>query len=220
MRFYESFRFGSRIPYWECGRFFCATKRFDGAYIAFRLPGYANESAKIEKCGVESRGIRSWEKTRFTLPKRFPARVRIDRFPQIEKPRQNASGVGLNDWNASIERETGHRMRGVSADAGELLHLVGCPRELSTVSIHNDSRCGVKISRASVIAKTLPRAQHLVFGSPCKRGEIGKRTEPLVIIRDDGRDLRLLEHELGDKYFVRIVGPAPGEMAAVTAIPT
>ena len=154
------------------------------------------------------------------LPKCFPAQVGIDGFAKIKKPRQNASGVGFDDGDRLIEGKAGNGVRAVFADAGELLHLVGCPRELSTVSIHNDSRCGVKISRASVIAKTLPRAQHLVFGSPCKRGEIGKRTEPLVIIRYDGGDLRLLEHELGDKYCVRIVGPAPGEMAAVTAIPT
>ena len=154
------------------------------------------------------------------LPKHFPPRAGIDRFAKIEKPRQNASGVGFDDGDGLIEGKAGNGVRAVFADAGELLHLVGCPRELSAVSIHNDSRGGVKISRASVIAKTLPRAQHLVFGSPCKRGEIGKRTQPPVIIQDDGGDLRLLQHELGDKYCVRIVGPAPREIAAVTAIPT
>jgi hypothetical protein len=99
MRFDESFRFRSRIPYWECGRFFCATKRFDRAYIAFRLPGYANERAKIEKCGVEGRGVGFWEKTRCMLPKRFPGCVGIDRFAKIEKPGQDASCVRFDDWD-------------------------------------------------------------------------------------------------------------------------
>ncbi len=69
---------GLEFPYGECSRIFCAAKRFNRAHIAFRLPGYANERAKIEKCGVESRGIGFWEKTRCMLPKRSPAQVGID----------------------------------------------------------------------------------------------------------------------------------------------
>jgi hypothetical protein len=70
MCFDQSFCFGSRIPYGECSWIFCATKRFNRAQIAFRLPGYANESAKIEKCGVESRRIGFWHKAHCMLPQR------------------------------------------------------------------------------------------------------------------------------------------------------
>ena len=41
-----------------------------------------------------------------------------------------------------------------------------------------------------------------------------------MIIRDDGGDLRLLEHELGNEDCVRIAGPAPGEIAPMPTIPT
>jgi hypothetical protein len=78
MRFDESFRFGPRILYGECSRIFCAAKRFDAARVAFRLPGYANERAKIDKRRVESRGIGFWEKTRCMLPQCSPAQVGID----------------------------------------------------------------------------------------------------------------------------------------------
>ena len=78
MYFDESFHFGSRIPYGECSGIFCAAKRFNGTHIAFRLPGYANERAKIEKCGVENRASGFWEKRRCMLPKHSPARVGID----------------------------------------------------------------------------------------------------------------------------------------------
>jgi hypothetical protein len=78
MRFDESFRLGSRILYGECSRIFCAAKRFNRANIAFRLPGYANERAKIEKRRVESRGIGFWEKTRCVLPQCSPAQIGID----------------------------------------------------------------------------------------------------------------------------------------------
>ena len=40
-----------------------------------------------------------------------------------------------------------------------------------------------------------------------------------MIIRDDGGDLRLLEHELGNEDCVRIAGPAPGEIAPMPTIP-
>ena len=110
-------------------------------------------------------------------------------------------------------------MRGVFPDSGKLPHLLDSPREVSTMSIHDRFCCGMEISRTSVIAKALPRAKHLIFRSACQRGEIGKRAEPLVIIRDDGGDLRLLEHELGYEDCVRIAGLAPGEIAPVTTIP-
>jgi hypothetical protein len=108
---------------------------------------------------------------------------------------------------------------GVFPDAGKPSHLLDFPWEVSVMSIHNRFCCGVEISRASVVAKALPCPKHLVFGSPCERGEIGKPAEPPVIIWDYGSDLRLLEHELGNEDCVRMADPAPGEIAAVPAIP-
>ena len=110
-------------------------------------------------------------------------------------------------------------MRGVFPDSGKLSHLLDFPWEVPAMSIHNCFCCGVEISRASVIAEALPCAKHLAFRSPCKRGEIGKRAEPLVIIRDDGGDLRLLEHELGDEDCVRVARAAPREITAVATMP-
>jgi len=49
---------------------------------------------------------------------------------------------------------------------------------------------------------------------------MGKSAEPLVIVRDDGGDLRLLEHELGNEDCVRVPNPAPGEIAPMPTIPT
>jgi hypothetical protein len=40
-----------------------------------------------------------------------------------------------------------------------------------------------------------------------------------VVIRDDGGDLRLLKHELGNEDSVGIASPAPREIAAVIVIP-
>jgi hypothetical protein len=218
--FDESLRPGSGFLGRKCSRILCAAKRFNRAHIAFRLPGYANERAKIEECGVEVTCVGCWEKTRCMLPKRFPAGVGIDGFAKIEKPRQHASGVGFNDRNRLIKGKAGHCMRGVFPDSGKLSHLLNSPWEVSAMPIHNRFCCGMEISRASVVAKALPRPKDLVFGSLRKRGEIGKPVEPLVIIRDHGDDLRLLEHELGNQDCVRIADSAPGEIAPMPTIPT
>jgi hypothetical protein len=84
---------------------------------------------------------------------------------------------------------------------------------------HHGDGSRTEVSGARVIAKALPGAKDLLFGSSRQGGEIGETPQPLIIIREDGGDLRLLEHELGDEDSVGIAGAAPGEIAAVLAVP-
>ena len=219
VRFDESFRLTSRFFYGECSWIFRAAECFNRADIALWLPRYTNKRAEIEECGVEGPPVGFWKKTRGISPERIPARTGIDGFAKIEKPCQNSSGVSFDDWNGLIEAKAGHGMRGVFPDAGKLLHLLDFTRKLSSVSIHNRSRCAVEISRASVIAESLPRAKHVVFRSASQCGEIRKPAKPFVIIRDYGGDLGLLEHDLGDEDCVRVARTAPWQLAAVAAIP-
>jgi len=100
------------------------------------------------------------------LPKRFAARVGIDRCAKIEKSRQNATGVRFDDRNRLIKGKAGYGMRGVFADSGKLSHLLDSAWEISAMSIDNRFCCGVEISRASVIAEALPRAKHLILRGP------------------------------------------------------
>ena len=76
--FDNSFGFTPRFSYGKCSWIFCTAKRFDRAHVAFRLPDYADERAKIEQCGVKSCGIGFWEKTFRMLPKCFSARFGVD----------------------------------------------------------------------------------------------------------------------------------------------
>jgi len=82
---------------------------------------------------------------------------------QIEKPRQNATGVRFDDRNRLIKSKAGYGVRGVFPNSGKSSHLLDAPWEISAMSIHNRFCCGVEISRASVIAEALPRAKHLIF---------------------------------------------------------
>ena len=99
------------------------------------------------------------------LPKHFPTRVGIDRFAQIEKPRQNATGVRLDDWDRLIKCKAGHGVSGVFSDSGKSSHLLDPPWEVSAMSVHNRFCGGMEISRASVIAEALPHSKHLIFRS-------------------------------------------------------
>ena len=77
----------------------------------------------------------------------------------------------------------------------------------------------LEVSRAGVIAEALPRVQDIGRFRARERGEIRKAREPAFVIRQHGRDLRLLEHELGDENGVRIACSPPGQIAPVTAKP-
>src|SRR5438105_2537562 len=84
---------------WQRCRIFCAAEFFDGTDSAFRPEGEANKSAEIDKRGVVRPSVGFWNKTRCTFPERFSACRRFDRSAKIEKPRQNASSVRLDDWD-------------------------------------------------------------------------------------------------------------------------
>ena len=87
------------------------------------------------------------------------------------------------------------------------------------MSIYDGPCGGMKISRASVVAEALPRVQDVIFGSSRQCGKIGETAEPLIVIKNDGGNLSLLEHELRNEDGVWVARSAPGEIAAVVAIP-
>jgi ribonuclease HIII len=110
-------------------------------------------------------------------------------------------------------------VRSVLADSGEPLHLLDRSRKVSAVSIYNGLGGGAKISRARVVAETLPCAEHVIFGSASECGKIGKSAQPLVVIGDHGGHQGLLKHEFGDEDGVGVTRVAPRQIAAVSAIP-
>ncbi len=52
-----------------------------------------------------------------------------------------------------------------------------------------------------------------------ERREVREPPEPLIIIRDNGGNLGLLEHEFGDEDGVGIASLTPRELAAVLMVP-
>ena len=165
MLFDESRWTQARFPDRQRFRIFCPAKFLHGANATFGLSGKTNKCAEIGECGIVNPGVGFWKKRGCILPKRFSASDRVDGFPKIKKPCQNASSVSFDDWDWLIESEAADGVRGVFPDSWKLLHLLDRSRETSAVSIHDGLCGGVQISRAHVIAEALPCAQHIVFGS-------------------------------------------------------
>src|SRR5215210_9470009 len=87
------------------------------------------------------------------------------------------------------------------------------------VNGHHCFRSAVEIARARIIAEPLPGVQDVGLGRRRQAFEVGKPPEPLTIIWQDSCDLRLLEHDLGNKNGVRIARLTPWKIATVDAKP-
>src|SRR5438105_1077375 len=78
----------------------------------------------------------------------------------------------------------------------------------------------MKPPRPDVVAKRPPCFSDIVFGRGSERFERGILAEPLVILRQDAIDLRLLQHHLRHEDVIRVARAAPREVPAVAAIPS
>jgi hypothetical protein len=118
-----------------------------------------------------------------------------------------------------IESKRGNGIRDIATDAWQFANCSGVTRQNPTVLVPYDPGSGMKISRAVVIAESLPGVEHIILRSPGNRGEIRKSAQPFIVIGDHSTDLGLLKHELGDKDRVRVAGIAPRQVPSIPAKP-
>jgi len=105
-------------------------------------------------------------------------------------------------------------------DSGKLTDDRQIARQSSTMSILHGFCDGVEISRTLIITKSLPGVQNVILRRGSERPETGESPKPLIIIRDHGRHLGLVKHQLGDEDGIWVARATPGEIPAMTAIPT
>jgi len=202
----------------QCHWFSCRAVTFNRAHVAFG-PDCADDCAQIHQGGfIRARGS-IWDKRGGPGPEHFASRTRIDRQLKIDHARQQSRDVRLDDWHSLVEREGGDRAGGITSNPGKSLDRIQSARKPATMFFHHGDGSRTEITCARVIAEALPGVKDLLFGSSRQGGEIGETLHPLIIIWEDGGDLRLLEHELGDQDGIGIAGAAPGKIAAVSAVP-
>lgn len=199
-------------------RFRGATEFFDRANLTFRLRS-ADERAQVHEGRVKTASIAFRNEGGGELPDSVASPAGIDGLCVIENARKQTRDIRFDNRHRLIERESCDGVSGVTADTGKFAKGGRIARQNSTMSILYDLRDGEEIACAAVVTESLPGVQDVVLRRAGQGGEIGEPTEPLIIIRDNGSDLRLLEHELGDEDGVRIVPASPGKGAAVRSIP-
>src|SRR5262249_53595974 len=71
---------------------------------------------------------------------------------------------------------------------------------------------------AAVVAEAAPQFEHALDWRCRKARHVRKRGEEALVIWDHGRDLRLLQHDLGEPDAVRIARTLPGKIAPAEAL--
>ena len=153
------------------------------------------------------------------LPNGLASSAGINGLFVIVNACEQARDVCVDDRHGLIKSESCDGVCGVTADTGKVSKRGWIDRQSAAISISHNFRGGVQMASACVIAESLPRVQDVIFRGSGQGGKIGEPTEPVIIIWDNGSDLCLLEHELGDEDAVRIAGLAPGKIAAMATMP-
>ena len=142
------------------------------------------------------------------------------RLRHREHPRDDPLHIAIHRHPRHTERNGRDRRRRVPPDAWQ-------PRQRVWVSRHSrpsdDPSTSMQVARPCVVAKPSPGGHHILDG---RRRQIPHRREPTdepPIMRYDGGDRGLLQHDLGQPDPVRVrrlarLGP-PRQSAAVPVIP-
>ena len=120
---------------------------------------------------------------------------RITMFRESKEARKTDDMcVDRNPLRVSVELAQDD-VGGLAADAGQRLHGGQIVRHDATMQRHHLLRRRVQVAAAGVITEAGPQRQHLVEIGRRERGEVRKAGHEALEVRDDGRDLRLLEHD-------------------------
>jgi hypothetical protein len=128
--------------------------------------------------------------------------------------RQHALHVAVENRAARAEGEGRDRRSGRAADTGQRRDRRRFARKGAGMIGDDRLRGPMQHVRAAVVAQSAPLFEHALDRRRGKARHVGKRRDEPFEIRDDGRDLRLLQHDLGQPDPIRIARVLPGKVAA------
>ena len=77
----------------------------------------------------------------------------------------------------------------------------------------------MQIAGTAVVTESSPETQHVLFVGAGQVGEGGKGRQEALEIGDDGRDLRLLKHDLADPDAIGVAISTPGKVPLMCVEP-
>ncbi|MDP2761288.1 MAG: hypothetical protein Q8O64_12985 [Sideroxyarcus sp.] len=86
-------------------------------------------------------------------------------------------------------------------------------RELPLMPRNNDLRGPVQIAPSGVVTETAPVREHLLLAGYGQRGNVWKGVDEALVVRNDGGDLRLLQHDLGQPDAISVL-PLPRQVVS------
>ena len=153
------------------------------------------------------------------LPESAKAGHGIDGNTQVIQPRKHTGNIGVHGRHRSVECEAGQRPGGVPSNPWQPADQNFVSRQYPPILCAN-RLCGpVQVPSTGVIAKPLPKPEHLLLLCDCKTREIGKPFQPAFIEWNHCGNLRLLEHEFRHQNRVGIQIPTPWQIAPVEGEP-
>ena len=182
-----------------------------GAFTAARRPWRADRGAQLHHglvvvagpVGVEEAGG-------------FAAELGGGGPGKIQQPRQDAPHIAVHGGHRPSEGDAGHRARGVFADSRKCPERSGVGRQFAAMPLAHRPRRPVQVAGARVVPEAFPREEHVVQRGRGEGVPVGKPLQPARVVRSNGLDTGLLQHELRDRDAVRVPVGAPGQGAAVT----
>jgi hypothetical protein len=138
---------------------------------------------------------------------------------QGQEPHHDSPDIGVQDGIRLVESQAQDSRGRIGSEPGEGAQRFIIPGNPASMLADHKLRRRVKVSGTLIIAQPLPSAKDFLKRGAGQCLDVREKAQPFIIIRDDGADRSLLEHDLRDPYPVGIPGLSPWEIAAVNPVP-
>lgn len=142
---------------------------------------------------------------------------RLDVRGIVRKAGEDAGDIAVEGGVGELKGDAGDGGGSVVTDAGEFVDLVVSGWKSATF---DDGLGGSpEVAGAGIVAEAGPGGKDFRLGGAGEVGRGGVAAEEALVIRDDGLDASLLEHDLGDEDRPGVGGAPPWKVAPVSAEP-
>ena len=197
----------------------CPAVLVQRAFPAGGRPWRADERTQFHDRLVIITGSLSWDELFRQDPQFFFTLRGVDRRLDIEYAGEDAFHISVQHRFNLTKSDGGNGCSGVTSDAGECFEFAPRAGQGSVwPSLH--FLCSFQqITRPTVIAKTFPDPQDILFAGRCQRLQAWKACHPALEIGDDRIHPGLLSHNFRDPDGVGIRKSPPGKLSGMLLIP-